>query len=596
MGVKKGLLILILTVLTVAVMGSMPENTAAKDNDSLFNVWKQRQSESRASSRQVQKEQYNDTYQLTENDILKMNHGDADFLYSEDGYLTFLRGKYYGEKVTDAEKGIESLNGIAGLLGLSKGSEFFAVYGEQDARGYTYLTYKQRYGDLTLENATLKIILDPQGYTAGVVSSFTPNIGIAKEEDVSVTKNQAEEIVRKKYPRYDLTIFSEYTRQTSVTIHGVAYHAWAVFTNAPQKVGYSGSPAYMEHLIGYEGSYLTYLSVTSPEELVPGDNAQAKNALEFFEGLTGETYTQTVTLQDGTKETVTVPVARDSSGTWYLADTERHILLADYYSYAYENSLKPLTSLENSGWPEHYLLTYDRYCKVYDFYKVRGMESVDGFGSPVLILTDYCDYLKRPENNAVYQGFSAGWAVFSASAVNDYGECIDVAAHEFTHGVTGYTTGGNLYQNASGAVNEGISDVCGNLCEQILGATGDTEWLLGENSGEVIRSMSSPWDYGQPVKINGRYYYMPVQEPTLENDYGGVHTNSSLISYVGYRICEEGMGLEDAFSLWQGVLKLLTPQSGYREVHEALKFSAKIQDFDDIWQQKIDEICGDAGY
>ena len=53
--------------------------------------------------------------------------------------------------------------GIAELLGLSRGSEFFAVYGEQDEYGYTYLTYKQRYGDLTLENAVLKIILDPQG-------------------------------------------------------------------------------------------------------------------------------------------------------------------------------------------------------------------------------------------------------------------------------------------------------------------------------------------------------------------------------------------------------------------------------------------------
>ena len=46
--------------------------------------------------------------------------------------------------------------GIAELLGLSRGSEFFAVYGEQDEYGYTYLTYKQRYGDLTLENAVLK--------------------------------------------------------------------------------------------------------------------------------------------------------------------------------------------------------------------------------------------------------------------------------------------------------------------------------------------------------------------------------------------------------------------------------------------------------
>lgn len=118
-------------------------------------------------------ENHNNVPQLKEEDILRMNQGNADFLYNDEGYVTFLRGKFYEDKVTDTEKGVESLMGIAELLGLSWGSEFFAVYGEQDEYGYTYLTYKQRYGDLTLENAVLKIILDPQGYTAGLVSSFT---------------------------------------------------------------------------------------------------------------------------------------------------------------------------------------------------------------------------------------------------------------------------------------------------------------------------------------------------------------------------------------------------------------------------------------
>ncbi|MFR8219938.1 MAG: hypothetical protein ACLU9T_02200 [Blautia faecis] len=100
--------------------------------------------------------------------------------------MTFLRGRFYEDKITDTEKGVESLMGIAELLGLSMGSEFFAVYGEQDEYGYTYLTYKQRYGDLTLENAVLKIILDPQGYTAGLVSCFTPNRGNGPEEESSI--------------------------------------------------------------------------------------------------------------------------------------------------------------------------------------------------------------------------------------------------------------------------------------------------------------------------------------------------------------------------------------------------------------------------
>ena len=119
-------------------------------------------------------ENHNNVPQLKEEDILRMNQGNADFLYNDEGYVTFLRGRFYEDKVTDTEKGVESLMGIAELLGLSRGSEFFAVYGEQDEYGYTYLTYKQRYGDLTLENAVLKIILDPQGYTAGLVSKNSP--------------------------------------------------------------------------------------------------------------------------------------------------------------------------------------------------------------------------------------------------------------------------------------------------------------------------------------------------------------------------------------------------------------------------------------
>ena len=71
-----------------------------------------------------------------------------------------------------------------------------------------------------------------------------------------------------------------------MTIQGVAYHAWAVFTSLPAGETENGGKAYLEHLIGYEGSYLTYVAVSSPEEQVMGDNAQMELALSYFEGLT----------------------------------------------------------------------------------------------------------------------------------------------------------------------------------------------------------------------------------------------------------------------------------------------------------------------
>ena len=172
--------------------------------------------------------------------------------------------------------------GIADLLGLSKGAEFFAVYGEQDAYGYRYFTYKQRYGDLTLENASLKIVLDPEGYTAGLVSSFTSNVGIAREEESAVTAREAEEIVREHNKGNYIKIYTEYTRQTSVTIQGVAYHAWAVFTSLPAGETENGGKAYLEHLIGYEGSYLTYVGSQFTGGTDHGDNAQMELALSYL--------------------------------------------------------------------------------------------------------------------------------------------------------------------------------------------------------------------------------------------------------------------------------------------------------------------------
>ena len=473
---------------------------------------------------------YNETVQLTEEDILRMNGGDASFVYSDEGYLTFLRGKFYEGKINGFEDAIVSLNGIA-------------------------------------------------------------------RTESSITAAEAEQTVLDTYPAYKLQVFSDHTRQTSVTYNGVACHAWAVFTNYPEEEEAPDGRGYLEHLISYDGFYLGYLAVSSPEELVLGDDAQTEAARYWFDGLEEASYTGTVRLHDGTERTVTVPVARDpADGTYYLADVNRHILLADCYSWMYKNEIAPWMSENNTGWPDAYLLTYESYIRVYDFYRDYGLESVDGFGTPIVILTDYCNGNGRPLDNACYMGISNGWAMFGASDLNDYGECIDVAAHEFTHGVTTYTIGGDLYENESGAVNEGFSDVMGNLCELLLGATEDTDWLLGENCGSPVRSMSCPWDYQQPVTIGGKYYQEPAETPLWENDYGGVHTNNSLISHIAWQLCRDGMDLQEAFGLWRETMNMLTPRSGYREVHEALKFVARVRGMDPKWQKQIDILCEQAGY
>ena len=66
--------------------------------ESLFEAWERQKQTSAAHN-------YNKVPQLSEADINRMNQGKASFLYNEQGYLSFLRGKFSHEKITDTEKG-----------------------------------------------------------------------------------------------------------------------------------------------------------------------------------------------------------------------------------------------------------------------------------------------------------------------------------------------------------------------------------------------------------------------------------------------------------------------------------------------------------
>lgn len=538
--------------------------------------------------------QYNTTTQLTEDDLLDMNGGNATILYSEEGYLTFLRGTFWDEKVQDAEDGILSLYGMAELLGLGRGSEFFAVYGQKNKFGYTTYVYRQRYGDLTLENAVLKIFVDPEGYTCGLISSFTPNAGFAPENEKSITAEEARAAVEKAWGGTILYFFDEYTRQTSVTVDDVAYHAWAVFTDAPQGEAKEDRP-YLEHLVAYDGSYLMYMAVSSPEELVLGDNALNDYALSWFEDKEPGTWSGSVTGKDGRVRELTVPTVRGPDGTVYLADAQRHILVSDYYAFIYRHEYEPMTSEGGRDWPDYYLTAYANLIKVYDFFAQYGYESADGCGMPILLLTDYCTAEKQPIYNACFSGLSAGWACFCFSDNNSFGEGIDVVAHEYTHGITYCSRVGDIYANEPGAVNEAISDIIGNLCEMMLGETEDTDWLIGENAGGAIRSMSFPWLYRQPVTVGGSYYREPTDSPDMNNDFGGVHDNSSLLNYIAWQLYAQGMSMEDELTLWLEAANILTPESGFREVHYALEFACEMRDVDPLWIGRIHMLFEQAG-
>ncbi|MGB8651450.1 MAG: hypothetical protein WCD35_12400, partial [Mycobacteriales bacterium] len=102
---------------------------------------------------------------------------------------------------------------------------------------------------------------------------------------------------------------------------------------------------------------------------------------------------------------------------------------------------------------------------VYDFYAtLLGRDGIDGAGGPLASTVHWCSnlYGTCPTfQNAFWDGTQMVYGDGFASA-------LDVVGHEMTHGVTERTS--NLFSYyQSGAINESISDVMGELIQQVEG-------------------------------------------------------------------------------------------------------------------------------
>lgn len=169
-----------------------------------------------------------------------------------------------------------------------------------------------------------------------------------------------------------------------------------------------------------------------------------------------------------------------------------------------------------------------------------------------------------------------------------YGEGVttdDITGHELTHGVTSKTNG-LVYQNEAGAINESMSDIFGELMDVGNGNADDTasnRWKMGEGSTlGAIRNMKTPKTYQQPDTYKGTYWAPTSTNPTRDNDYGGVHTNSGVGNKLASLLVDggthntvtvKGIGVAKSSQIFWTTQTLLTSNATYSSMGKALKQS-----------------------
>jgi bacillolysin len=160
----------------------------------------------------------------------------------------------------------------------------------------------------------------------------------------------------------------------------------------------------------------------------------------------------------------------------------------------------------------------------------------------------YCSACGAGREDLLMLGEGLPSSFTSAGQTVDYAAAaLDIVAHEYTHGVTAYTS--NLvYQNESGALDEAFSDIMSVGAEFYHQAAGTgllkADYLEGEDAwrpraaGSLsgLRSFIDPSSFGDPDHYSKRFIG-PADE---DHDYGGVHTNSSIVNHAFYLAVEGG--------------------------------------------------------
>ncbi|HEX3029408.1 MAG TPA: M4 family metallopeptidase, partial [Clostridia bacterium] len=171
--------------------------------------------------------------------------------------------------------------------------------------------------------------------------------------------------------------------------------------------------------------------------------------------------------------------------------------------------------------------------KILEFFKnTFGRNGNDGKGSPYNITIDnYATQSLNSYGSINHVTFDVGHGSY---ATRSSASCMDVAGHEFTHGILaseGLSTSYNGTETDS--MQEGLADVFGVVCEYFItnegiGTGTSFEWYFGEDAGFLERDCASPY-------INDYQDY--INRPTAPEP----HKGGGVITKAAYLIAEGGI-------------------------------------------------------
>ena len=558
-------------------------------------------------------------------------------IYGEERNYFIITGDSITEKkIKDENSALEAAESFTKELGYeSVAEEYYLLEDPFNVADYTYYRFQECYDGYPIIGRTMTIIADKDGKSCGVSTNvinidnnFSTDIKDFEKDDVIESlKGFEKQGIEVNVNAYTKSIYSfDHCEKPLMT-----YEVLAVVNNVNFRLfidpdegkiinGYcldstasavelqgngKDMPGNPQHFNG--DLHGTTFVMVDPERNISVYNSEkgsASMAVEYFDSDMKSYYNRRYNPGNASyTPNDEVCVIYDDQGEYYEYDknTEKFIkddikldlddLTEEGYTVFNINSnkhLNPVSSDKKEIKDSLAVRLMVKTSHTYDFFKnILGREGYDGKKGTLLAVCN--DYLNKQSEKAFSAGDNDGFSMISFGYDNPMDW--DDVAHEYTHSME-QSISGLFYQSESGAIMEAYSDVFGELVEDYCVETMTGKKLEAKNlNGECDwqsedRFLAMPLMNEMPSAYQDTYYKdKPSDEEWqtsnlgINNDFGEVHKNSTVISHIAYLLTNNDdekleLSMEELANLWYRTLFILPSDCTFSAFRDCMELTA----------------------
>ncbi len=458
--------------------------------------------------------------------------------------FVLLDNSFTDRKITDQSSALAAISDVAGQLGIEDVNAEFSECKSDTIFGNTYYRFYQEYKGIPVYGRSVVISADPSGNSLSLSGDYLDTSDL----DISPVINEADAI----------TIAQQYYKDTAI-INSEGLSIYTLNDTSPELVWLLN--VNLDNILincfvsARTGAIINELVMTYSDAV-----EDTTRDICVYDAQNSTLKVQFVVIDSNQKiyeknqkgwvdeQGNAVVIGGDSIFDIVVYDTNNNILGTGGEFAARLSTMNIFTQLEpaDSSSPKA-VAALSRVTAAYDFFEavLKRHSFDDAYGAISICINDYKNYglgelyILGDTNNAYSTGYY-GLPITVLSFGTDNSLAVDVVAHEFTHSVE-RSISNMAYQSESGALQEAYSDIFGEIIEDwsndnIL--NGDCDWVHNP-SGSYPRNIITP---GAETQKDGKSYptnykgenWVSTDDTGEANDYGGVHTNNTVISHAAY--------------------------------------------------------------